>query len=348
MARLSGRVLGLFACVAGARGLKVVQDVPDAAVAPAEGAAAQLSVERKNTKVLLLGCSVDRNAVEFFCESRYQKPYDQASLPNKILNLSQILEARWCEDRKNNLNIASLFHPGVGHAGDLKAPFFYRWTPHGLDGVAYSPDTKDILDGGLASTAATHLLKGTPNIVVVDSSLWDLAAWHTLDANGELLMKSNTSNASDVKDELNSKKRVKQWCDHDLPLLLDSVANAFPDSRVAFRTAPTFSGQKQNWPWFSLTSKDVGDLYACVEEKTTEGGLFGKYTVIDYREVVHSLKKRKMRDVFMKDGMHPDALPSLLYINEIIKTAGGTPPYVNENADLAHQFPLQSRKEKKR
>lgn len=325
MVRLSGRALYLFTCAACTFALQV-QDPTD--VAPEDAAE---PVQNKAAKILLMGCSVDRNAVEFFCESRYQKPYDQESLPGRVRNLSQILEARWCEEEKLNLNIASLFHPGVGHAGDLQAPFFYRWAPKGLDGVAYSPSTKDILDGGLASEAATYLLKGTPTIVVVDSSLWDLAAWHTIDG----------------ADALNSKKRVRQWCDHDLPLLLGSVQNAFPNSRVAFRTAPTFSGQKQDWPWFSLTSRDVSDLYACVEEKTTDEGLYGKYTVIDYRELVHGLKKRKMRDVFMKDGMHPDALPSLLYVNEIIKTVGSRPPYVNEGADLAHEFPLQSRKEKR-
>merc|ERR1719203_548376 len=140
-----------------------------------------------------------------------------------------------------------------------------------------------------------------------------------------------------------SSERVQQWCDHDLPLLLQSVANAFPTSRVGFRTAPTFSGQKQNWPWFSLTSQDVLDLYNCVQNNTVDGKLYSKYTVIDYREIVHSLKKRRMKDVFMKDGMHPDAPPSLLYVNEVLRVAGAKPPTVDELADLAHIFPLQSR-----
>jgi hypothetical protein len=51
-----------------------------------------------------------------------------------------------------------------------------------------------------------------------------------------------------------------------------------------------------------------------------------------------------MREIFMHDGMHPHALPSLLYVNEILKAAGATPPKVDEDADLAHMFALESRK----
>jgi len=278
------------------------------------------------TRVLLLGCSIDRNAVEYFCQSLSRNAIDRGELTPRIRNMSEILEARWCRDPELNINVASLFHPGVGYNGDLQAPFFFRWTPHGLNDVRYSPSTAEILDS-IAYPTAKYLLHGPPHLVVVDSSLWDLSAWHTVGAQDH------------------SPQRVRRWCDHDLPSLLRNVSAAFPNSSVAFRTAPPFSGQRQDWPWFSLTAQDVRDLYDCVQNRTENGKLYGKYSVIDYRNLVISLKKRKMREIFMHDGMHPHALPSLLYVNEVLKMANATPPKVDEDADLAHLFALESRKE---
>jgi len=276
------------------------------------------------TRVLVLGCSVDRNAVEYFCQWQRQNATNRGELPPRILNMSEILQARWCRDQQQRISVASLFHPGVGYNGDLEGPFFFRWAPHGLNNVEYSPSTAEILRS-LALPTAKYLLRGSPNLVVVDSSLWDLSAWHT------------------VGTQDYSQERVKKWCYHDLPFLLYNVSRAFPNSTVAFRTAPTFSGPKQVWRYSNLSAQDVADLYHCVQDQTHKGKLYGKYPVVDYRELVQKLKEKGKKDIFMRDGMHPHALPSLLYVNEILKTAGAEPPCVDEDADLAHLFTLEDK-----
>lgn len=277
--------------------------------------------------VLLFGCSVDRNAVEFFCKFRGHSASDVSSLGSRGqgANLSKVLDARWCHDKQLDLNIASMFHPGVGFYGDLRPPFFEKWAPTDIQGKACTASTKDIVEL-LAAPAAKSLLGASPDVVVVDSSLWDLVNWKML---GETVQ--------DITDE-----RYKQWCDHDLPNLMENVSAAFPTSTVAFRTAPGFSGGEQKWRWFSLNAVNVHELHECILRSMNEHGkLFGKYPVIDYRGIVDRLKKRgpgvvdqksrrPLDNVFLKDGMHPDAYPSVLFINRILEFMGVEPPPVQE------------------
>merc|ERR1740138_704772 len=101
-----------------------------------------------------------------------------------------------------------IFHPGVGYNGTLHHPFHssYSTRPEAYVG-AYG--TGAILKWHANSTSWA-MLGGPPDLVVVDSSLWDLAVWREQD-------KTQVST-----------KRVKAWCQHDLPLLLETVAETFP------------------------------------------------------------------------------------------------------------------------
>merc|ERR1719188_2244823 len=59
-----------------------------------------------------------------------------------------------------------------------------------------------------------------PDMVVVESSLWDLFTWASVG------LKNVT------------KERLHQWGDRDLRHLMARVSETFPQSRIVFRTAP--------------------------------------------------------------------------------------------------------------
>jgi hypothetical protein len=157
-----------------------------------------------------------------------------------------------------------------------------------------------------ANRTAWSMLGGGPHLVVVDSSLWDLAVWRQED-------KTKVST-----------KRVDQWCQQDLPHLLRSVAERFSGSRIAFRTAPTIGKTTEGGKGYleKFTADDIEMLYACITSSMVGGKLFGKYEVIDYHAIMKKLLNRGFPDAFLYDGMHPGGYPSDLYINEVLHRIG--------------------------
>jgi len=264
----------LVACVVGASSLHVVDDV--------------MGDERR---VLIFGCSLDRNAVKSWCFGRNNKPAYVSQTP---------METAWCFNPDLNVRLGYLFHPGVGLNGDLHKP----------TAIAKGLSTDQILKNH-ANATSSIMLKADPHMVVVDSSLWDLLVWRLgtlLGAGGPI------PEPREVTEE-----RVQQWCEHDLKKLLGHVSFYFPKSRVVFRTAPTID----HTPHFEkFEKKDIELLYKCISSSTTNGKLFGEYEIIDYHAIVQKLIDHNLPDMFRDDGYHPGAYPSLLYVNEIMRRVG--------------------------
>mmetsp|Transcript_59634 Transcript_59634/g.158562 ORF Transcript_59634/g.158562 Transcript_59634/m.158562 type:complete len:323 (-) Transcript_59634:96-1064(-) len=268
----------LFACVAGASALHVM-DEPSTT-----------TVVQDERRVLLLGCSLDRNALMEFCDGHGE----QTDYP---------VESAWCINEDLHLKMGYIYHPGVGANGDLHKP----------TALAKGPSTGAILKT-YANATSFYMLNGNPHLVVVDSSLWDLLVWRLGTLGGGRPM-------PEPKEVTTG--RVQQWCKHDLPLLLQSVSEVFPTSRVAFRTAPTIDHTPTHE---KFEKRDIELLYKCIVDSTQNGKLFGQYEIIDYHALMQPLIDRNVSDLFKADGYHPTQYPSALYINEVLRRVGVSSP----------------------
>jgi hypothetical protein len=265
---------------------------------------------------LVFGNSLDRNAIQDFCRERAGQAYD-------------FLQIRWCSDTTLNTTLGFIFHPGVGYKGDLHGPFHSSYIGFKHHHGTYS--THAILEQYL-NTTAWSMLQANPDLVVVDSSLWDLAVWREQD---------NITDNAEVPVE-----RVRQWCVHDLPNLLGNVSEVFPTSRIAFRTAPTI--MESLLPGHELekfTRHEIEMLYDCINSSMVEGALFGKYEVIDYHEIMANISARGLPQhrLYRPDGYHPSSYPSALYVNEILRRVGVKPqdipePQLEATMSTAHGF----------
>jgi len=211
---------------------------------------------------------------------------------------------KWCFDESLNTRVASMFHPGVGYNGDLEDPFYT-----GRRGIPenFKWSTMRILDVH-ARRLAQMALQGDPDLVVVDSSLWDLSAWVEKDGR-------------EVSDA-----RVRRWCQHDLPGLLAKVSDVFPSSRVAFRTAPNcLHCPTRGAALFGNPAID--QLYKCITSSTRGGKLFDKYEVVDYYAIVKNIPADdpQASSLYESDGYHPSWYASLKYVNETLRLLGVTP-----------------------
>jgi hypothetical protein len=253
------------------------------------GASALQVVDEK--RVLLLGCSLDRNALLDFCDGHGEQTFDPVQTVR-------------CFNNDLNVRMGYLFHPGVGDHGDLHKP----------TAIAKGLSTNGILTK-YAKETAQYLLKGSPELVVVDSSLWDLLVWR-LGTAGDRGAGPNPS-PKPVTEE-----RVQQWCQHDLPLLMNLTSEIFPTSRIAFRTAPTIDHTPHHE---KFEKHDIEMLHQCIKSSTNKGMLFGKYEIIDYYEIVKNLIDRNVPHLFRDDGYHPGWYPSALYINDVLRSVGLNP-----------------------
>jgi hypothetical protein len=252
------------------------------------------------------------------------------------------LQTRSCFDATLNTRVGFIFHAGVGYNGDLLPPFHKSFKK-----TVTRVSTRDILKR-IANTTAHDMLQGSPDLVVVDSSLWDLAVWKevvqcgsrpcdrrsrwpcALPCGSSWCSSQCGSSACACNRSVDvSQERVQRWCRHDLPGLLERVRKTFPTSRIAFRTAPTVVDAKvRQREWIgSASSRDVELLYGCVTSSMVEGKLFGKYEVIDYHAIVEklALHSHNVPGLFRYDGYHPNWYASTLYINEVLRRVGAKP-----------------------
>jgi len=241
-----------------------------------------------NHSVLILGCSVDRNAVEAFC-GKVDKFYRVG-----------------CYDEKRRLNIGFSFHPGVGINGDLRPPFYNR--------TQWGSSIRQIISEQeeLHRCSARMVGELSPDVVVVDSSLWDLSTWASWG------MQNVTAD------------RVQQWGKHDLRNELARVSEAYNQSRIVFRTAPAVYRTKWVTSDAGLEYRDIAAIsnegirmmQMELRKHFIDGKLYGKYEVIDYNQIMVKLvKERGFIDpsLWLKDGYHPGAEPSRIYLNEILR-----------------------------
>jgi hypothetical protein len=275
--------------------------------------------------VLILGSSIDRNSINHNYQGQ-TFTYDEEKLQHNVVN-----------DKPRNVTIAVLQHPGVGLSGDLEGLF---WNPgkknessvQGRRPHGTHPDkagkngahwkflpTKGVIKHAPVFSSICFGTR-TPDLVVVESSLWDLASWWQLTGHQA------------------TPERLEQWCNKDLPFLLESVTNVFNESRVVFRTAPQVASWSDTIERWTLDNFEA--LHRCVERRSARTGeVFKNVGVIDYHEIMDELMKSKSdgdtrlqdEDLWLEDGYHPSALLGRHYLNEIFKLLNVPPMQAPES-----------------
>lgn len=264
---------------------------------------------KHSQSVLILGSSVDRYAISL--------NYPGQTFTKK----NERLRHEIVHDEPRNVTVAVLQHPGVGLFGDLNKPF---WNPGLAYNVSAARNKRLSPSRWIYGSEATwkvikrapqfcHDVFGVsqPDLVVVETSLWDLAGWW-----------QNTGGLQATPE------RLQKWCDHDLPHLLEFVTYFFNQSRVIFRTAP----QVAPWSTERWTQADFEAMHECVVRRSAgTGEVIEHVGVLDYHEIVDKLiasasaAKSLAQVLWQDDGYHPAALPGRLYLNEVFKLLGVRP-----------------------
>jgi len=194
----------------------------------------------------------------------------------------------------------------VGINGDLQQPFFNE-TRYGARLRNPISDTRE-----LSKLSIDFLGEQFPDLVVVESSLWDLAT------------RASWGNKN-VTDE-----RLSQWGRSDLRDLLDRVSKTFYKSRIVFRSAPTVyktrflvnSITRQYSDVAVFSPDDIHRMSNELHKHITNGKLYGKFEVIDYNKIMDDLiRERGFRDpsLWLKDGYHPSGEAGKRYFNKILQ-----------------------------
>lgn len=229
----------------------------------------------KAKTILFYGCSIDRRAIEGIC-------------PKKQLTANIAKGEVKCNIP--GFELISLVNPGSG-----ERPYWFedalekRKVPVKLPRSEY-----------LQTYIKNYMQKqatASPDLVVVDSSLWDVAKWVRF------------------PDGKTQEQHVEKWCRQDIPNLLQSVQETFPSSRVVFVTQPRVTSRAKDK--FANGVHTLTAMYQCI---TSE--LHGKTDIIDY----HGILEDKLQDsteqvMFMKDGYHPAEPVAKEYLNEVMNYA---------------------------
>jgi len=217
---------------------------------------AALSGDIPSKSVLLLGNSLDANAHTAFCVHAGSEVHGNP------------FQGQFCN--AGNSTMAMIFHPGSGE------PPYLSLYDRFLDGkgIKTHPSTHDIITN-IAPAFTKSIMGPPPDLVVVDDSLWSLSKWweHNYGGNPDI----ETQNSFPIPT-----KEIQDWCNEGLKLHMGLVAATFPHSRIAFRTAPTVLKPES----FGQTAELVDIMQGCVKGQTNGGLLFGKYSVIQYHDMV--------------------------------------------------------------
>lgn len=271
-------------------------------------------VKSTRANVLILGCSLDRYAVEDYCHhyaganALLDKKYvDVRAVPEQIKNT-----ARSCTVK--NVTIAWMFQPGAGdkpYSIDLQKTF----SPEVHD------NTKDIAEID-APEFGRRIFNAEPHIVVVDSSLRTLTNWW---------QRHGKPSEDDPEFKTQTKANIERWCTTEVPQLLRWVQGAFPQSRIVFRTAPTVVTHQTG-----QTRENIEMMRSCILNQVHAGRLFGSYELLDYHRLMDDLIETKVpnglppvamfsstgakpTDYFFRDGRHPNEKAGQMYMEAVLK-----------------------------
>lgn len=246
----------------------------------------RLDHELHNDLVLILGCSLDINAIDYFCTA-VGAPVMNFETKNPFSYLAH------CDVGK--FTIAYAFHPGSS-----PPPYFGEY--------AGTATTMDVVKNSVYDVKLQFGRE--PTAIIVDSSLWDVSNWW--EKHGRPQDPYPLPQAE-----------ITQWCTRDVPQLLRFVQTVYPRSGVAFRTPPTVfpdNGYGQSPLIIDAMVQCVE------QQKDPLSRLYGQFGFIDYHNFVDQVLQHAVgpaTQTYYKDNLHPGASLSLMYMNRVLNWVRG-------------------------
>jgi len=161
--------------------------------------------------------------------------------------------------------------------------------------------------------ASSNFGHADPDLVLLDSALWDLAKWWQ--RRGSPRSRRGAQPVQAAADDM------REWCHKDVPEALHWVKDAFPRSTIAFQVPPTILEAQ-----YGRSPKALDQMAACI--KTELAG--GSTVLIDYHKLMDEelTKVAARQDAFrIKDGhpdpIHPAVQVGLEYIGELLNHVAG-------------------------
>jgi len=247
----------------------------------------KVAAELGNRVLLMFGCSLDIYAVDYFCKAANAPVTGFSRAPGNTV----YADGNFAYCKIGEFVLAYSFHPGAS------GPPYYP----GCDDVLHKPcsqvNSAGLIQQSIAKVVATF--GRPPTAIVLDSSLWDAAAWWIQDG-------------KPPEPYVAPPVRVNKWCSVDLPNLLTAVQFASSTSVVAFRTAPRVEFMEG----YGHSMQNIEAMNACFR-----GQVQGLYKLIDYNAIVEMLLARQggVASTYFEDAFHPGVLPSVLYIDWVLQ-----------------------------
>jgi len=246
----------------------------------------KLEHDLTNELILIFGCSLDINAIEYFCNA-------VGSTVQNFQTKNAFSYLAHCNVGK--FTIAYIFTPGAS-----PAPYFSEYAGTATTQAVVKNSVHDVM-----------LQFGRePSVVIVDASLWDVSNWWQ--------MHGRPADPYPIPHA-----EIVRWCTRDVPDLLAWVQTNYPRSSVAFRTPPTVfadNGYGQN-PGNIDTM-----VQCITEQKDPLNRLYGKYGFIDYHDFVDQALQHAVgppMQTYYKDSLHPGPTLSMIYMNKVLNLARG-------------------------
>jgi len=253
----------------------------------------KIGLELTSQVVLFFGCSIDIYALDYFCKA--------ANAP--VVGFSRGETTSYGAGNLAYCNVGGLiiafsFHPGVS------GPPYFKACDDVLHGSCSGPVTTvhsaQLIQLSVAAVVTTF--GKPPTTIVVDSSLWDVAAWYLRDG-------------SPPEPYVAPIAHVNYWCHTSYPNLMHAVQLASPTSKLAFRTAPRVEFIKG----FGHSMANIDAMNACLRASALTSLV--AYQVIDYNNLIESLLVQQggLASAYYDDAFHPGVLPSMIYIDWVLQ-----------------------------
>jgi len=253
----------------------------------------KIGLELTSQVVLFFGCSIDIYAVDYFCKA--------ANAPT--VGFSRGATTSYGAGNLAYCNVAGLilafsFHPGVSGPPYFKACDGVLHTACSGPGTTVHSST--LIQQSVASVVATF--GKAPSSIVVDSSLWDVAAWYLRDG-------------SPPEPYVAPAPHINYWCQASYPALMHAVQTASPTSKLAFRTAP----RVEFIAGFGHSMANIDAMNACLRGSALTS--LSKYQVIDYNTLIENLLVQQGggASAYYDDAFHHGVLPSMVYIDWVLQ-----------------------------
>ncbi|CAD7976865.1 unnamed protein product [Amoebophrya sp. A25] len=231
--------------------------------------------------LLLLGCSVDRMVQDSFCRDVKREP-EYYFQPGK-------------EDVRGAPNVQVCKAPGNFTTMHVHIPGSAPCQPYYKP---YVEDTPLLLN--FASKQIYEVMRKHPDMIIVDSSLWDVVRWWVADPRKSIATQKIGGPAD----------RIKTWCSVEVPQLLNWTRIAFPESSILFRTGVPVNGPG----YHGMHSSVIQSMNECLWNHASEGFLQGRFLVFPYYEIVKTLQESGNRGLYL-DQLHPGRYASQIYLS---------------------------------